>query len=105
MDGTHRDWGHVGLALGDGRVVHALHEVRVDDADTLALLASELKAAKGGGGGQVQLDITDTGRTVSLLAGRDYDIDAELAARVERIAGAAAVAMSVVPAPQLALVG
>ena len=32
VDGTHRDWGHVGLALGDGRVVHAWDEVRVDDA-------------------------------------------------------------------------
>ena len=39
------------------------------------------------------------------LVGRDYEIDAELAARIERIAGADAVAMSVVPAPQLALVG
>ena len=32
VDGTQRDWGHVGLALGDGRVVHAWDEVRVDDA-------------------------------------------------------------------------
>ena len=32
VDGTHREWGHVGLALGDGRVVHAWDEVRVDDA-------------------------------------------------------------------------
>ena len=32
VDGAHRDWGHVGLALGDGRVVHAWDEVRVDDA-------------------------------------------------------------------------
>lgn len=32
VDDTYRDWGHVGLALGDGRVVHAWDEVRVDDA-------------------------------------------------------------------------
>jgi hypothetical protein len=32
VDGTYRDWGHVGMALGDGRVVHAWDEVRVDDA-------------------------------------------------------------------------
>ena len=32
VDGTHHDWGHVGLALGDGQVVHAWDEVRVDDA-------------------------------------------------------------------------
>ncbi len=30
--GTHRSWGHVGLSLGDGRVVHAWDEVRVDPA-------------------------------------------------------------------------
>ena len=79
--------------------------VQVRDGDTLALLAAELKGAKGSGGGQVQLEIADSSRTVSLLVGRDYDIDAELAARIERIAGADAVAMSVIPAPQLALVG
>ena len=32
VDGIQRDWGHVGLALGDGRVVHAWDEVRVDNA-------------------------------------------------------------------------
>jgi cell wall-associated NlpC family hydrolase len=32
VDGIQRDWGHVGLALGDGRLVHAWDEVRVDDA-------------------------------------------------------------------------
>lgn len=29
--GDRRDWGHVGLSLGDGRVVHAWDVVRVDD--------------------------------------------------------------------------
>jgi hypothetical protein len=29
-EGAWRDWGHVGLALGDGRVVHAWDVVRVD---------------------------------------------------------------------------
>jgi cell wall-associated NlpC family hydrolase len=38
VDGTHRDWGHVGLALGDGRVVHAWDEVRVDDARAVQAL-------------------------------------------------------------------
>jgi cell wall-associated NlpC family hydrolase len=32
VDGTWRDWGHVGLALGDGRLVHAWERVRIDDA-------------------------------------------------------------------------
>ncbi len=29
-DGAMRDWGHVGLATGDGRMIHAWPEVRVD---------------------------------------------------------------------------
>jgi cell wall-associated NlpC family hydrolase len=37
-DGDWRSWGHVGLALGDGRVVHAWDEVRVDDAPAIAAL-------------------------------------------------------------------
>jgi hypothetical protein len=30
VDGVVRDWGHVGLALSDGRMVHAWPHVRVD---------------------------------------------------------------------------
>ena len=30
VDGELRDWGHVGLALGEGRMIHAWPEVRVD---------------------------------------------------------------------------
>jgi cell wall-associated NlpC family hydrolase len=30
VDGVARDWGHVGLALGEGRMIHAWPEVRVD---------------------------------------------------------------------------
>ena len=36
--GVHRDWGHVGMALGDGRVVHALGRIRVDDARAVQTL-------------------------------------------------------------------
>ena len=32
IDGTHRSWGHVGLSLGDGRVVHTWDVIRIDDA-------------------------------------------------------------------------
>ena len=32
------DWGHVGLALGDGQVVHAWDEVRVDSATAVGAL-------------------------------------------------------------------
>jgi len=37
-DGRWRDWGHVGIALGDGRVVHAWDEVRVDPAEDVETL-------------------------------------------------------------------
>ena len=32
IDGRVRDWGHVGLARGDGSVIHAWDVVRIDDA-------------------------------------------------------------------------
>jgi NlpC/P60 family len=37
-EGAWRNWGHVGMALGDGRVVHAWDEVRVDGAADLEAL-------------------------------------------------------------------
>ncbi len=30
IDGEHKNWGHVGLSLGDGQIVHAWDVVRVD---------------------------------------------------------------------------
>jgi cell wall-associated NlpC family hydrolase len=38
VDGVWRDWGHVGMALGDGRVVHAWDEVRIDRAEDVETL-------------------------------------------------------------------
>ena len=38
VDGIRREWGHVGLALGDGSVVHAWDVVRVDDARAIPAL-------------------------------------------------------------------
>jgi len=31
IDGDYHNWGHIGLALGDGQVVHAWDKVRLDD--------------------------------------------------------------------------
>lgn len=28
---THRNWGHVGISLGEGKVIHAWDRVRIDD--------------------------------------------------------------------------
>jgi cell wall-associated NlpC family hydrolase len=40
---TYKNWGHVGLSLGDGRVVHAWDKVRVDTIKCI----EKLDAAKG----------------------------------------------------------
>jgi hypothetical protein len=37
--GVRRDWGHVGMSLGDGRVVHAWDRVRIDEHRVLEGLA------------------------------------------------------------------
>jgi NlpC/P60 family len=36
--GSRRDWGHVGLGLGGGEVIHAWDKVRIDNYRSLALL-------------------------------------------------------------------
>ena len=78
--------------------------ITVADTETMTAIAAELKQAHGGSG-QVQVEVIDGPRTASLLLGRDFDLDAELAARIERIAGPGSVTLTVVAPPQLALVG
>jgi cell wall-associated NlpC family hydrolase len=38
VHGTHHNWGHVALSLGDGRVVHGWASVRIDDYRALEQL-------------------------------------------------------------------
>lgn len=38
VDSVRRDWGHVGLARGDGSVVHAWDVVRIDDGEGIPAL-------------------------------------------------------------------
>ncbi|HJW22343.1 MAG TPA: hypothetical protein VJ506_07940 [Candidatus Limnocylindrales bacterium] len=40
IDGIVRAWGHVGLALGDGRMVHAWPDIRVDPISDVPRLPS-----------------------------------------------------------------
>jgi hypothetical protein len=40
VDGVERNWGHVGLALGDARMVHAWPDVRVDAIADFPMLPS-----------------------------------------------------------------
>jgi DNA polymerase-3 subunit alpha len=79
--------------------------VRVHDGHALKLVAKELTAARGGNG-RVRLILPlAPGGEAALIAGRDFTLDAELAARVERIAGEGNVELSAQEPPRLALVG
>ena len=75
-------------------------------ADVVEAVARELVAARGRGNGVVRFLIPlSSGGEASVLAGRDYALDGELAARIERIAGEGAVELAVQEPPRLALVG
>ncbi|MEO7563815.1 MAG: DNA polymerase III subunit alpha, partial [Sphingomicrobium sp.] len=61
--------------------------IQIVDETLVARIAAELAGAKGGNG-LVRLVVRiTTGGEASLVAGRDFTLDAELAARIERIAG------------------
>jgi DNA polymerase-3 subunit alpha len=79
--------------------------VHAPDSAVIQRIIAELAAARGGGNGKVTLVVPiATGGTASLVAGRDFALDAELAARIERIAGEGSVDLST-QEPRLALVG
>jgi len=78
-------------------------EVEVDDVDAIRRL-HEATADERGGHGELHLRVKlDPGEAL-LVLGRDFRLDAELAARLERIDGVVAVRLSVAPQPRLALV-
>ena len=80
-------------------------EVRVSDAAAIDQLARELGGARGGTGlARLLLPLSDGGEAV-VIAGRDFLLDAELAARLERLLGEGSVELSVQEPPKLALVG
>jgi len=78
-------------------------EVEVDDEAALRLLAAETAEAHGGTG-QLLLKTKLAIGDAQLVLGRDFIVDAELAARLERIPGVTAVRLAVAEAPRLALV-
>ena len=78
-------------------------EVEVEDAEALRRLAAAVASARGGQG-QLRLRAAFDQGEAELVLGRDFAVDAELAARLERIDGVSAVRLSVVEAPRLALV-
>jgi len=79
-------------------------EVTVDGADALPALAAAL-ADHRGGNGQLRLRApVDGGGEADLILGRGFILDAELAARIERVPGVTSVALAVAEQPRLALV-
>ena len=82
-----------------------LMNVQLASNQMVSLLARELTGAHGGTGAiRLIVPLTGGGEAVILL-GRDYLLDAELAARLERITGEGTVDLSVQEPPKLALVG
>ncbi|HET8533963.1 MAG TPA: DNA polymerase III subunit alpha, partial [Sphingomicrobium sp.] len=79
--------------------------VTVESPALMLQIAAELGAVRGGNGTvRFRLPLSSGGEA-SVLAGRDFALDAELAARIERIVGEGAVDLSVQEPPKLALVG
>jgi DNA polymerase III subunit alpha len=79
--------------------------VRVPDGSAAERIATELTEARGGNGlVRFILPLTTGGEAV-VIAGRDFALDAELAARIERVAGEGVVDLSAQEPPKLALVG
>jgi DNA polymerase-3 subunit alpha len=78
-------------------------EVEVDGEAAIARLASALTDERGGNG-ELRLRARLANGTANLILGRDFNLDAELAARVEQIEGVTAVRLSVATPPRLALV-
>ena len=77
----------------------------MSDPPLMPVLARELEQARGGNGVVRCVVPISNEREAVLLLGRDFQLDAELAARLERIAGEGTVTLSVQQPPRLALVG
>ena len=79
-------------------------EICLKEAGQVPAIANELAKAKDGTG-IVRFRVTLSGdRKAQLLAGRDFTLDADLAARIERLLGPDTVELSVQTPPQLAIV-
>jgi DNA polymerase-3 subunit alpha len=79
--------------------------IRVSDAAAAQLIARELADARGSNGLVRVIVLMGSGGEAVVIAGRDFSLDAELAARIERISGEGSVDLSVQEPPKLALVG
>ncbi len=79
--------------------------IRVSDVAAVVRISRELAELSGASGlVRFVLPLASGGEAI-VVAGRDYALDAELAARIERIVGEDAVDLSAQEPPRLALVG
>src|SRR5690606_19651625 len=80
-------------------------DLRIEDAGLSGAVARELSKARGGNG-LVRAIVPISGlREAQLVLGRDFQLDADLAARLTRVLGEGAVELSAQEPPKLALVG
>jgi DNA polymerase-3 subunit alpha len=79
--------------------------IRLPDLALAERIARDLADARGSNGLIRFIVPLATGGEAAVIAGRDYALDEELAARVERITGVGSVDLSVQEPPKLALVG
>ena len=81
-----------------------LLSIHIADVSLLPAIARELAEAHGGSGVvRAALPVSE-GREATLVLGRDFNLDADLAARLTRILGEGAVELSAQEPPRLALV-
>jgi DNA polymerase-3 subunit alpha len=78
-------------------------EIEVEHESVLPKLAAAV-AQERGGNGQLKLRVPLGNGHAELVLGRDFLLDAEMAARIERLDGVTAIHLSVAEAPRLALV-
>jgi DNA polymerase-3 subunit alpha len=79
--------------------------VRIPDGATGQLIARQVAGARSSNGLLRFVIPTESGGEAIVLVGRDFALDAELAALIERISGEGSVDLSVQEPPKLALVG
>jgi DNA polymerase-3 subunit alpha len=78
-------------------------DIEVEDQQAIRNLAA-MVAGDHGGGGQIRLRVPIADGHADLLLGRDFTLDAELVARIERIEGILSVRLTAAEPPRLALV-
>ncbi|MDV3258407.1 MAG: DNA polymerase III subunit alpha, partial [Sphingomonas sp.] len=90
---------------GLARKTRLLMELRIADGSAIGAVARELAEARGGNGVIRAILPVSGEREARLVLGRDFRLDADLAARLSRILGEGAVDLSAQEPPRLALVG